>query len=236
MFISPAVISVYQGGYENFVLVILLTFTLIYVYSTSATIHSDYRDSIRNQLIAEERAVILEELSTTDQLTQLKNRMYFDLKFDEEWQRGTRTGTPLSILMLDLDHFKSINDTYGHVFGDECLKKVAKALSQGLNRRSDCIARYGGEEFVILLHDTDAKELKYIADKLLKEIANIKLGFNARPVLVTCSIGGATNIPMIGENGEDLLKLADTALYSAKNNGRNRYNASPPRLLKSSSD
>ena len=129
-------------------------------------------------------------------------------------------------MLLDLDHFKSINDNYGHVFGDQCLQRVSKILKSSFHRESDVVARYGGEEFVILLPDIKSNEAAVVAERLCSAIAASDMKNNGLSVKLTCSIGGASACAQRGVNREDLLKQADTALYRAKDDGRNRYRMS----------
>ncbi len=212
-----------EGGRENYLLVGLLLFSLIYIFSSTRVTHNDYWEAITNHMVAEERAELMEKLSTTDPLTQLKNRMYFDSEYSKEWKRSSRMKCPISVLMLDLDFFKKINDTYGHVFGDEVLRSVAAVIGKEAQRPTDCVARYGGEEFVILLPNTDAKGAKIIAERMLSAVSKIELAASGTPVRITCSIGGATDIPNHRIDRSELIRQADTALYHAKNAGRNRY-------------
>ena len=216
-------VLIYQNTPESWVQAVLVLLTLIYVYSSTKISTSDYWEAITNQTIAEDRARMMEVLSITDRLTQLKNRLYFDQKFEEEWKRGSRMNIPLSILLIDIDNFKTVNDTHGHLFGDECLRLIATTLASELLRSSDCVARYGGEEFVALLPNTGEEETKAIAEKLVKAISALSLKARNKEVDITCSIGGATTFPDYLENGEYLLRQADNALYEAKRNGRNQY-------------
>jgi diguanylate cyclase (GGDEF)-like protein len=210
------------GGNEQWAFATFSILTLLYIYVTTKVTNADYWSGVKNRFLAEKRAKRMEQLCHTDQLTQLNNRMYFDQKFSEEWKRSLRTKSPLSIFMLDLDHFKVINDSYGHVFGDECLKRVAETLLATIQRETDSIARYGGEEFVIVLPDTDQQDSEAIATKALQAIANIGLSVEGLEVPITCSIGIATGYAQLDQNREILLKRADGALYLAKNKGRNR--------------
>ena len=223
MFFPGVIALIYEGSSGSWTLAGLLSLALIYVHGATKIANKDYWEAITNQDIAENRANLMEHLSITDQLTQLKNRLYFDKKFDEEWKRSSRTKVPLSILLMDIDNFKKINDSYGHLFGDECLQLVASTISSELLRASDCVARYGGEEFVILLTNTGEEETRAIAEKLVKAISSVRFNFDDKKVQITCSIGGATTIPDYQVNKEYLLKQADIALYQAKNNGRNQY-------------
>ncbi len=223
MFVPILVVLIYQGGTENLLIAALMTFSMLYIFSSSRSSHNDYWEAITNHMVAEERAELMEKLSTTDPLTQLKNRMYFDNEFAREWKRSSRLKSPLSIIMVDLDHFKNINDNHGHMFGDECLRQVASTISGEVMRPSDCVARYGGEEFVILLPNTDETGAAIIANRMLKAVARIQLKAAGEPVSLTCSIGGATVVPNFRDDRADLIRRADTALYHAKNSGRNRY-------------
>jgi len=223
MFGPGILVLLNQGSSGSWVFAGLILLALIYVHSTTKITHNDYWEAITNQHVAEDRANLMERLSITDQLTQLKNRLYFDKKFDEEWQRSSRMKIPLSILLMDIDNFKEINDTYGHLFGDECLRRIASTISSELLRASDCVARYGGEEFVALLPNTGEAETRAIAEKLVQAVSNVGSKFNDNKIQITCSIGGATTLPDYQDNKEYLLKQADIALYQAKNNGRNQY-------------
>jgi len=223
MFCPGILVLIYQGSSGSWVLAGLITLALIYVHATTRITRDDYWEAITNQVVAEERANLMEELSITDQLTQLKNRLYFDKKFDEEWNRSSRIEAPLSILIMDIDNFKGINDTHGHLFGDECLRLIASTISSELHRASDCVARYGGDEFVALLPNTGEDETWTIAEKLVKAISSISTKYSDEKLHMTCSIGGATTTPNYQDNREYLIKQADIALYQAKSNGRNRY-------------
>lgn len=226
MFCPGILVLINQGGSSSWVFAGLIVLALIYVHSTTKITHKDYWEAITNQNVAEDRANLMEQLSITDQLTQLKNRLYFDKKFDEEWQRSSRMKIPLSILLMDIDNFKDINDTYGHLSGDECLRRIASTISAELLRASDCVARYGGEEFVALLPNTGEAETQAIAEKLVQAVSSVGSEINDQKIQITCSIGGATTHPNYQDNKEYLLKQADIALYQAKNNGRNQYQTS----------
>ena len=223
LLILPGLCSlIIDGGTDQWVIIAIGIATLIYLQTTTKIANTDYWDGIKNRFLAEKRAKEMEKQSYTDQLTQLNNRMYFDQKFSEEWKRSTRSQSPLSMLMLDLDYFKVINDSYGHIFGDECLRQVGIALQSIIQRETDSVARYGGEEFVVLLPDTNQQDSEAIARKALKAIANIGLYVEGLQVSLTCSIGIATGYAQQDQNREGLLKSADDALYLAKNKGRNR--------------
>jgi len=163
----------------------------------------------------------LMRLSTTDALTQLANRRRFDRLLDEEIRRARRSGSPLSVLLADIDHFKRVNDSYGHPFGDECLRQVAAVLAAHCQRAGDVAARYGGEEFVVLLPGLDAEQAFALAESIRCTIANLQLQHGDQPVALTISLGVATLTPALVAPAE-LLAAADSALYQAKNGGRNQ--------------
>jgi diguanylate cyclase (GGDEF)-like protein len=162
--------------------------------------------------IANER---LEELSLQDALTGVANRRRLQLVLEDEWVRSRRSRSPLAFALLDLDHFKQLNDTRGHREGDRCLQLVASFLSANLGRHSDLVARYGGEEFAILLPETDL-------DGALIVVEQLRQGIEGLAIRVTASIGVASLIPAPGQRLEDLIEAADRALYRAKTDGRNR--------------
>ena len=212
-----------RGAVEDILLSVMAALALVYAFVASRTASQDYWRAIDNQALLEERAKQLEKLSTTDQLTQLNNRAYFDRRYAEEWKRCQRLGSALSLLILDLDHFKVLNDSYGHVFGDLCLQKVGEALQATRHREPDVIARYGGEEFVILLPDIDEAFVEAIAERFRLAITAIELDYESHPVALSCSIGGSSVYPGRALSEDLLLKQADIALYRAKDNGRNQF-------------
>ncbi len=148
--------------------------------------------------------------------------MHFDRQLTHEWARQCRRGGHLSVLLVDLDHFKNINDSFGHPFGDTCLQAVAQALQEACGRSTDFVARYGGEEFVVLLPDTDASGAERVALQMLAQVRELVLRSEALEVRVTCSIGVATVTPRHDKRATDLVQRADNALYAAKHGGRNR--------------
>ncbi|OKH38693.1 hypothetical protein NIES2119_08850 [[Phormidium ambiguum] IAM M-71] len=167
----------------------------------------------------------LENLALIDQLTQVANRRCFDRTLSEEWTRLIGEQRPLSLLLCDIDYFKQYNDTYGHTAGDICLKLVAQALRQAVQRPIDVVARYGGEEFAIILPHTNSKGAVRVAQKIHKTIQDLHILHAASKVskLVTVSIGISTKIPTRETVSLDLIEAADRALYQAKSNGRNRF-------------
>ena len=166
----------------------------------------------------------LEELSRVDGLTGIANRRRLDEELDREWKRMLREKRPLSVVLSDIDHFKLYNDTYGHQGGDECLKSVANAIKDSVNRPGDLTARYGGEEFCLVLPETNGLGAMQIAELVRKNVFELNMEHKSSPMakVVTLSLGVATLIPDIGSHPSVLLEAADRALYQAKGNGRNR--------------
>ncbi len=167
----------------------------------------------------------LSALSNTDGLTGIANRRRFDELFQLEWNRAKRTGSPLSVAMLDVDWFKKYNDHYGHQAGDDCLRQVAEVFAAAACRAGDLVARYGGEEFVLLAPATDSQAALSVTTQICRQLEQRAMPHALSPYgHVTASIGVATFVP--GESQDDspeqLLKRADTALYQAKDQGRNR--------------
>jgi diguanylate cyclase (GGDEF)-like protein len=163
----------------------------------------------------------VEALSLVDALTGLANRRRLDTVLQNEWQRSMRTRQPISLLMLDIDHFKDYNDGHGHLAGDRCLAEVAHTLARHAQRPGDLAARFGGEEFAVVLGGTSRNEAAALAIALAADIRSLALRHpNERPV--TVSIGIATAVPARGQSVDDLVARADAALYCAKHEGRDR--------------
>jgi diguanylate cyclase (GGDEF)-like protein len=179
------------------------------------------RKRAETQLEAAYHAV--EALAVEDALTGLANRRRFDEMLAREWRRGSRDRGPLSLLLLDVDHFKAYNDTYGHVQGDSCLRLIAEVAMDTVMRTGDLVARYGGEEFAIVLPSTHADAAFRIAHQISAALRSRCVPHETTPArIVTISIGCATLIPNLDQSEQTLVELADKALYSAKNAGRNR--------------
>ncbi|QBF25491.1 PleD family two-component system response regulator [Pseudomonas tructae] len=168
--------------------------------------------------------LVLQRLMNSDGLTGLSNRRHFDENLELEWRRAMREQAQLSLLMVDVDYFKSFNDTFGHLAGDEALRKVAEAIRASCARPSDLPARYGGEEFALVLPNTSPGGARLIAEKLRQtvEAMNIAHTMPNPDSCLTVSIGLATLTPSIGSHCRQLISAADKGLYLAKNNGRNQ--------------
>jgi len=168
----------------------------------------------------------LENLSFLDGLTGIANRRRFDQGLLQESRRAQRENSPLSLIILDIDYFKAFNDTYGHLKGDDCLKRVASTLRQTLKRPGDFPARYGGEEFAVVLPNTDDIGTAIIAEELRAGIegANIAHINSICADHVTMSLGVVTRFPGQADTPDDLILAADRALYRSKHGGRNQVN------------
>lgn len=165
----------------------------------------------------------LSELSSTDGLTNLANRRYLDARIEKECSGIRRPIAPLSLILADIDYFKNFNDTYGHLAGDDCLKKISRILTRTVQRSSDLVARYGGEEFCCLLPYSDHENAMFIANKIRENILAEKIVHQGSDVLefLTASFGVVTIMPDGGIRPEELIEMADKNLYSAKAGGRN---------------
>ncbi len=162
-------------------------------------------------------------LSLTDGLTGLSNRRAFDTQLADEWQRARRSGTELSLLFIDIDHFKHYNDRYGHAVGDEVLRKVARCIGAHVRRSSDMAARYGGEEFAVILPTTPVAGAVALAERIRTSTRNLNVvNSGSQTGLVTISIGCATATPHVGGSPEALLEAADAQLLVAKASGRDQ--------------
>ena len=169
----------------------------------------------------------LEEMATTDALTGLRNRRKFDTVIDSEWRRAMRQKASIALLMIDADHFKAYNDTFGHQAGDQVLVGIAICISDSVSRAGDCAARYGGEEFAVLLPNTTATDAFKIAEAIRGKVQ----GWSDDQTASTVSCGIASLVPAIGMDWTELVAAADKALYAAKAGGRNQsVVASLPKL------
>jgi two-component system chemotaxis family response regulator WspR len=183
-----------------------------------------YRALRRSQQELMEMNLELQRLTNVDGLTGLGNRRYFDEYLDTEWRQALRAGEPISLLMIDIDHFKQYNDTYGHLAGDEVLKTVAQAVRQTFLRPKDLAVRLGGEEFVVVLPQTALGDVPRLAEKAVRAVRNLNIPHRASSAAdhVTISVGAVACIPSRERQPLELVEAADQAMYEAKQTGRNQ--------------
>jgi diguanylate cyclase (GGDEF)-like protein len=169
----------------------------------------------------------VEQLAILDSLVGIYNRRHWFELTAREFYRAVRYQKPLSLILLDIDHFKQVNDTYGHPLGDEVLRSLSRICEKNI-RTADLVGRYGGEEFLVVLPETDEVEAVQIAERLRLATEEMRVASKNEDVQVTISLGVATLVAEIDTNLEQLVKRADEALYQAKNSGRNRVVLSDP--------
>jgi len=190
--------------------------------SIASTLTMQYRLEQRTEQLQDSNEK-LEHLTQTDSLTQLYNRRYFERELEKAWRTARRDQTQLALLMIDIDNFKSYNDTCGHAAGDECLRQVARVIQQSLHRPGDIVARIGGEEFVVLLPGIDQSGAMVVAESIQSMLQQARLVHPSSPVseYVTVSIGVSFTAPEGDDSSLGLFQAADKALYKAKAHGRN---------------
>jgi len=182
-----------------------------------------YRALRESQQHLLEANIELQRLNNMDGLTRLNNRRRFNEYAAVEWERAMRDRMEFSILIADVDNFKHYNDTYGHLSGDEALKRIAAAAISSCGRPGDLLARFGGEEFAAVLPNTSTVGALHVAERLRQAVESLQISHpGAAPKVVTLSIGGASSAPQSGDVLFDLVNTADAALYEAKRLGRNR--------------
>ncbi len=183
------------------------------------------RARVTTHLELKKKTDTLEKLAALDGLTGIPNRRLFDEFLKREWGRSLRNKKPLTVIMLDVDHFKLFNDHYGHLEGDECLKRLAGSLSASLRRPADLLARYGGEEFVAVLVETDFEGAELVAQNMLDNVNALKIPheYSKTAPHVSISVGIASTAPENASvSSNTLVQAADKMLYKAKEGGRNR--------------
>lgn len=165
---------------------------------------------------------LLEQQNTRDALTGIRNRAYFDQKLSADIKRSRRERSTLALLMIDIDHFKAINDNHGHLVGDLVIKEVASCLQQELKRSTDHLCRYGGEEFAIILPNTNKDGARLLAEQIRYGLENQRFQYEELELSISVSIGCYASVAEINSVSNDYIQAADSALYQAKNEGRNK--------------
>lgn len=220
MLLPTATIILVKGG--NLTLAIVLFLYSAYLVLVTLRGNDEYWTALENEFLLEKKSEELKQASRTDVLTNIFNRRHFDELFHLTLGLCARRGTAITLILCDIDHFKTINDTFGHLAGDEYLKLIGQCLQKVFRRETDVVGRYGGDEFVILLPDEDTAAVRELTECFRKEVAGIILDYNGTKIESTVSLGMTCCIPKAGQSPDSLIEQADTALYMAKNAGRNR--------------
>ena len=219
--LMPATITMLANGL-NITLAVMIFLFSFYMVLIAYRGNREYWDALENEYLLEIKSQEMARLSNIDVLTGLYNRRYFDKAFDSEWKRSGRNNSMLSVILFDIDHFKIINDTFGHQVGDEYLKKTAAALTSVFKRDYDIVARYGGEEFIVLLPGINADHASQLAEKVKKRIESMTTDHLGKKVGTTISAGIMCCVPNFNTISDSIISCADQALYIAKQGGRNR--------------
>ncbi len=220
MLLPAAVAMLYLG--VHLTLVVLIILFIIYMTMIALRGNREYWDALENEHLLKLKTREIEKISRVDMLTGLYNRRYFDEIFNIQWKAAVRGSTLFTIIIADIDHFKIVNDTYGHLAGDAYLEKISGVFSDIFQRDTDFVARYGGEEFVFLLQNRDKEDTIELAEKIRAKIEKMTLIHYNHKIQATLSLGISSCTPQPDDNREHLFKKADNALYRAKNNGRNQ--------------
>ena len=207
---------------DNLSLATMIFLYFIYMLIITFRGHEEYWMALENEIKLEKQSETLRNISRIDVLTGLYNRRYFDEVFESEWKRASREGGVCTLVLGDIDHFKQVNDTYGHLAGDAYLKKLADILTSVFKRSTDMVARYGGEEFVILLPDTNTMQAYEMAEKVRSKVESTEVNYNFNTIQTTVSFGIASAVPDYKISNQTLISQVDKALYRAKQEGRNR--------------
>lgn len=230
IFTPILILNLESGDKDGIVLIIAVTLFLCFLLITHIANNKMLKSNIElilkqmelnNQLKKFNKKLSI--VSITDELTNLANRRYFRERLIADWVRAKRSSIPLSLIIIDIDHFKQCNDHYGHLYGDECLKQIAKIISEHAGRETDLAARFGGDELSVILYDTVEKNAKNFAERLQQTIKHLHIKNELSPISdeLTISVGIASLIPQIDDDFESLFAYADKALYEAKKQGRN---------------
>jgi diguanylate cyclase (GGDEF)-like protein len=220
MLLPAAAIILVQG--DNPTLGIALLLYSSYLVLISLRGNAEYWTALENEFLLNRKSEELRQASRTDALTGICNRRHFDELLHLTFGLCARRGTHIALIMCDVDHFKNINDTHGHLAGDEYLRFIAQHLQDIFKRETDVVGRYGGEEFVVMLPDEHPVSARVLAEAYRNRVAGSVLEYNGATIRSTVSLGIAAGIPQAGDRPELFIGRADTALYQAKNGGRNQ--------------
>lgn len=200
----------------------IITLYWLYLVFVGRRFRREYENAFNMQETLRSQKKELVRLNNIDPLTQVFNRLYFDTEYKKLWHQAQLEQSPIAVFMIDLDHFKSINDNHGHLFGDQCLIATAATIDNVVANDRGMVVRYGGEEFVAIVTDMDRQQAQALAQKLVQTIAQKAIQFDGIRRRLTASIGVCSGIPAQDENPAHMLSFADQALYQAKDQGRNQ--------------
>jgi diguanylate cyclase (GGDEF)-like protein len=218
--LSPAAfVSVFSS--VHFTLLVLILLYIVYLTSLGKQSNREYLRSYDIELQLKQQQRELERVNQIDPLTQIYNRGYFNSALSVQWNNAIRLQQDIALLFIDIDHFKSINDQYGHLVGDESLSQVAAVIKQSVQRNNDIVARFGGEEFAVLLNDSSIGPAIELAEKIRSNIENTSFKTSGPVLKITISIGVSCLLPSDKINSNLLIDTADKSVYQAKRDGRN---------------
>jgi len=222
MFVPTIVVALCNQSIHQQGLGLMLVLYMIALYTLSRLPRGEYERAVLSTIRLREQAQQLTELSNNDALTGLRNRRYFEQALQQECKRASRMHYPVSLLIMDIDFFKTINDRFGHMVGDQCLRHSAQLIASGFLRSQDTVARIGGEEFAVILPGMQQEEASALAENLRALISATPFHSEGNsPCTVTVSIGGSCAYDADSQSPASLMKHADQALYRSKEGGRN---------------
>ncbi|SFU06653.1 GGDEF domain-containing protein [Pseudomonas marincola] len=229
MLYIPTLLVMLHQGQQNLSTLITLMFYLSFLLLLLSSSHREYRHTLAIELQLIKRQEALKHLSLTDSLTQLGNRLKFDSLLANMMNNAKRQGVPLSLVMLDIDHFKSVNDRYGHSCGDICLVGFADVMRNVFRRESDTLLRLGGEEFAVLMHNTSHNNAYVLAENFRKALSEHDMPIGEQSIRITSSLGVGCMEIELDSSPNQFVRRIDEALYQAKFNGRNCTVMSSPK-------
>lgn len=218
----PGIVTLIYSDAYNVSMSLVFCIYWIGMFSVTKIQHREYWRGLNASFLLQKHAKDLQQKNTIDGLTGLKNRSFFDEMLRKEFKTAIRSSLTLSLLLIDIDHFKKVNDHHGHLVGDECLRSFSNILKEQIKRETDIVARYGGEEFVVILPGMDREQTQVMAEKIRKEVESFVFSLNETRIMLTASIGISSINPQHGDSEQMIIEMADIALYKAKKNGRNR--------------
>lgn len=217
----PSIILLLIMDNSNHMAAMIILYT-VYLGMLTFRGSREYWDALENEYKLSEKTEELKLQSYTDALIGIYNRRFFNEIFEFEWKRAQRSASLVGVVICDIDFFKRVNDTFGHMAGDEYLKQVGGVLQDTFKRNTDIVARYGGEEFVVLLLDMTLESLAERAEDVRRRIEELKVDYDGATITTTMSFGVSACFPQMNDSAESLMARADEALYRAKKRGRNR--------------